>query len=104
MAKNEEEAAGISTGNEQRPPSCLSLPTTSSASTSTSNGEVVGQKRKGKGCSDKGKRMKISGGSDSSLKAESSRLDPCYSLPPELFRRILSSLTFVSMRHAMLVS
>ena len=104
MAKNEEEAAGISTGNKQRPPSCLSLPTTSSASTTTSNGEVVGQKRKGKGCSDKGKRMKISGGSDSSLKAESSRLDPCYGLPPELFRRILSSLTFVSMRHAMLVS
>ena len=106
MANNEEEAARISTEK-----TCLthqSLPSTSSAT--SSNCEEVGQKRKGRGCSDKTNRMKISEGFNNSQRAtenqtsESSRLDPCHSLPPELFRRILSSLGFISMRHAMLVS
>ena len=108
MANNEEEAARISTEK-----TCLthqSFPSTSSASSTTSSCEEGGQKRKVKGCSEKAHRMKISEGCNNSERAtenqrsESSRLDPCHSLPPELFRRILSSLAFISMRHAMLVS
>ena len=64
-----------------------------------------GWKRKGKGGGGEAKRMKISEGCNSQQAEEmSSRMDPCQSLPPEIFRRILSSLSFISMRHAMLVS
>lgn len=46
--------------------------------------------------------MKISGGvCDHS---QILRLDPCHSFPAELFNKILSSLPFVSLHHAMLVS
>ena len=103
MANNEEEAAQIST--EKTCLAHLSFPSTSSASSTTSSCEEGGQKRKVKGCSEKAHRMKISEGCNNSERAtENQRLDPCHSLPPELFRRILSSLGFISMRHAMLVS
>ena len=102
---NNKDASRIFTANE-----CLaqSIPSTSSGSGSrmrTNCEERGGWKRKGKGGGGEAKRMKISEGCNSQQAEEmSSRMDPCQSLPPEIFRRILSSLSFISMRHAMLVS
>lgn len=112
---NKKEAAWSFTANEQRPPFCLAqgIPSTSSASSMSSHCEEGKRlKRKRNGSSDEAKRMKIlSRGCNSQMtqesnqksRSKSSRIDPCQ-LPPELFRRILSSLSFISLRHAMLVS
>ena len=112
--QNKKEAAWSFTANEEWPPSCLaqSIPSTSSALSMSSHCEEGKRlKRKRNGSSDEAKRMKISEGCNSQMtqesnqksRSKSSRIDPCQ-LPPELFRRILSSLSFISLRHAMLVS